>query len=72
MKHYLTSHVKSEVLKWMIFYISVAFQSSFSNTASFAEACVLCRKKKMVKRCYCVFHLKAISIANYIVPIADD
>jgi hypothetical protein len=68
----LTGRVKSEVLKCMIFHISVASQSSFSNTASVTEPCVPCREKKTVNRCYSVFHLMTISVANYIAPIADE
>jgi hypothetical protein len=42
----LTSRVKSSVLKWMTFHISVAFHYSFSNTTSVTEACVPCREGK--------------------------
>jgi hypothetical protein len=68
----LTSRVQSAVLKWMIIHISVAFQSSFSNTTSVTEACVSCRGKITVSRCYTVFHLTTVSVANYIAPIADE
>jgi len=49
------------------------FPVFYSNTASVTEACVHCREEKQtVNRCYSIFHLMKISVANYIAPTADE